>query len=183
MANYADGSVHGLVLLPDIRTSETLVALSAQLAKLGPSHVQLHTVNFRPHITVTHVESTSEAARVLWKAVSHDLDRIYEAETLAMYLRPSENRVWVGLDVRNTSALRLIHGKVAAVCSAQGLPLLTEAGDFYWPHITLGRWDAVPSAPLPVETLPLTTFNVVPALALMGEHGTVVKVLAHSAIQ
>ena len=144
MADYKSGSVYGIVLLPDTGYAQRCIEASAQINELTPSLVVLNSKDSRAHITVVHIEGDAGSASALWSAISIGTAAA-DAESIALHLRPSEGMVWVGFEVRKTSALVALHDKVVDICKSQALTILSEHGDKYWPHITLGRWPA----PLP----------------------------------
>lgn len=178
MANYASGSVHGVVLLPNDDASQQCIDASSRLDAVSPSLVTLNTSDSRAHLTVVHVTADLSSADALWKSIVGQVNAA-DLESLALYLRPSEGTTWVGFDVRKTNALVALHNAVVDACQSEGLEILTEHGDAYWPHITLGRWPVLPSQQLPLDDIAFGRLgHATPALALMSEHGVVSKVIS-----
>lgn len=176
-SEYDRGTVCGLVLLPDEATSSQLIAASAELAALCPSQVILGATNSLPHISVIHLRLTPGDHEALWGELLTQMHQEYSAETTALYLKPHDDRVWVGVEVRKTSALTALHTEMLTLSLAHNLEVLSEPGDRYWPHITLGRWHSLPSAQPPLHTVINARFRAVPVLAEMGPHGTVERLL------
>lgn len=169
----------GVVLLPDPATSQMFVEMSAALGTVGPSSIRLGLATNLPHVTVVHVDANVTTAAVLWNQVLARLDRSYDLETYAMYMRPSGDAVNLGAVAHCTGALRAAHEMAVRVAESCGLTVRSDAGDRYWPHVTLGRWDTPPTAaPTPRQDM-LQTFEAVPVLARMGAHQTVAEVLAY----
>jgi 2'-5' RNA ligase len=162
-----------LVLLPDDTYARRVIDFSASLDELTPSEVCLGEATVLPHVTVLDADTSAERFASLLR---HVTARPLQATTTAFYLRPSGDATWVGLVVQKSDALRAFHQAVAEACQAANVATDTSTSE-YWPHLTLGRWIDIPHAQLPARDAPYATFDVTPAIAKTGPHGTVLEVL------
>jgi 2'-5' RNA ligase len=179
----------GIVLIPEQKASEKIVALNSQLEDHS---IALNMASAIPHITlamahVRHVDlSIIQAELSKWKA-SH----IFTVVSVSSHLsRSGKNLLW--LDVSLNKELRVLHLKAMKirrryhVKGAIARSLQTEslspndlvyvegfehyAFDRYTPHVTLGY------GKLDEEVLPFS-FEAEVKLGQLGEHCTLAKLL------
>lgn len=155
------------------RVAERLCAGRSVLACVGR--------NAAPHLTLVHVEVPGNGdLDTIWREAVRDLPALVTLEFLALgtlaYEPAAGAMAWV--IVPCTPALRAAEQAALALPSLRGLPVMTQNGEHFQPHLTLAIWQGS-TAPQPIE-LPrelLPRQGVVGRLALgeIGPHGTYLR--------
>lgn len=176
---YVIGEVFGIVLVPDSGALAAFVDASRELNKVTPSLFTCGTETALPHVTLIHVETSEKDALALWGDAKRKLLSTYSVEAFKLYLRPCSGGLWVGADLRMTQNVVQSHKTTVQLANKHKhrVKNLTESDEYYWPHVTLGRWKDVPVLHPPLPSAITSTFTAHPVLARMGEHGTVVAIL------
>jgi hypothetical protein len=168
---------YGVVLLPQRRTHEELVALAAAIAGTRPIHRLGETAP--AHVSVAHFEAgPAQAARIAARVAGRPqqglsakiIGLLYAVVARGDYYVP-QGGVYFGLEVVRRPDLSALHEETLGwIRDAGATPLGAVAAD-YRPHITLGITGGQPALP-GLEDVPAGDLGLTLAFGRLGPYGT-----------
>jgi hypothetical protein len=176
---------YGVILLP--HSPAPFLTLSDALAARGAPLMKLHHQQSPPHVSVAHFESAEQSAISLWESLPVDSGTdISLGFAGIMFSRipvgdqyVPEGGVYVGLECKNSEALRSFHADVAARLTSAQHRILSPSGADYRPHLTLGVLRTPPDGPIPLPGDVLDEqFACRAALGRLGPYGTFPQIIA-----
>ncbi len=165
---------YGVVLLPDARTTATLIELSHAI---GHGAQPLHQLGrpAPPHVSVLHLDGPDDQIAAYVRA--HPV-RLRVKVIGLLYVPVPEGDYYVptggtyfGIEVVRRPDLDALHREYLGFAAEEGMSPLGAVGADYRPHITLGVTAVQPGLP-PLDKMPLGELEVRLASGPIGRYGT-----------
>jgi hypothetical protein len=176
---------YGIILLPEPVVTRQLIDYSANIGSLSTTRMTLGS-DAPPHVSILHVDCHYDDARSWWEAVRDDLPTRIVITTTALAFAPipkgnhyvPEGGVYYGLEVLRHRHLEAAHDHTVRVSNAVGATILSDAGENFRPHITLGILASSPCGRVDLPTeLVSASFPGSLAFGELGAYGTFPKIL------
>jgi hypothetical protein len=176
---------YGIILLPEPVVTRQLIDYSAHIGNLSTARMTLGSAS-PPHVSILHVDCRYDDARSWWEAVRADSSTRIVITTTALAFAPipkgnyyvPEGGVYYGLEVLRHRHLEAAHDRAVRASNVVGATILSDAGENFRPHITLGILAGAPCGCVDVPTeLVSASFPGSLTFGELGAYGTFPKIL------